>query len=273
MKVNTGNPFYRPRAVNRTLRGIIPSCVCDLDATRQVSYGGSGQNWANMVASPSDGSSRSAYNFVLGDTSAVAGNDPTFTGGVGSPSAYFALDGGDRFLLSGNNTTFIKNMPKSTGGTSFWFTLAFRYASPPSGAALYSCKSTSTTQGITLVTTSDRLQFSQYGDTGSSATVAGSGPLLVNGTHYLVIVSRQAGGTATRFWVNSRSKLDLAHSYNACVTDSTGKFSIGASPGGGSALGSGTRIYGFGMGNGFLDDAAAAKIFDLYNARHGRVYG
>ncbi len=272
MRVNTGNPFYQPHARPSTINSIISSSLCDLDATQQLSFTGSGQSWANMVLSPADGSTRSAYNFILGDTGAVGSNDPTFIGSPNANRSYFALDGGDRFLFAGNNTSFIKSLPRTVGGTDFWMALAFRYASPPTGAALFSCKSTSTTQGIALVTTSDRLQFAQYGDTASSATVSAAGQLLVNGTDYLVIVSRLANGLFTRFWVNSRSRQELAHNYNSCATDSTGKFSIGASPGGGSATGNGTRIYAFSMGNSFLDNSSVSKIFDFYNFRHKRVY-
>ncbi len=255
------------------LTNAAPSCILDLDITQPASFSPADQRWINLIPSPADGANRASYNALLGNDANAASNDPTPYGQPGMASTYFLLDGGDRFSSPDSLTPFIKALPKTTGGTALWFAIAFRYISNGLGQAFFSCKSTSTTAGITLVaTSSDRLQFAQYGDSGVSATSSSSGPLLTNGTDYLVLGSRAANGTVTSLWANTRNKTDLAHSYNVCSSDSSSFMSLGASPGGGSAMAGGTRLYAFAMGGALLDNAAAARLFTLYNARHQRTY-
>lgn len=82
--------------------------VFELDAGNSDSWGGSSP-WANTVAAPSDGSGQTAYDYNPGG----GGNSPTFTGSVGSPSAYWDFDGNDFFTLAGSSTAFLQDMHKT----------------------------------------------------------------------------------------------------------------------------------------------------------------
>ena len=86
-----------------------PSAVFDLDATSSASYSG-GQVWKNLISSPADGSSQTAYDFNRGGSSSSSTDDPTFVGTPGTKQAYWLLDGGDYFTLANSvsNATLSK---------------------------------------------------------------------------------------------------------------------------------------------------------------------
>ncbi len=257
-------------AVN-SLKDIVSSCVFDLDATKSASYGGSGQTWANLVSAPADGSSQSAYDFVLGDTNAVTTDDPTFTGSAGSSSAYFALDGGDYFdIASGANTNFLRDMHKTTGGSDLWFAIAFRYVDGGSQNTLFGTQAGSGVgMRVYVASSGDQVNVVQRG--GSSSTVSG-GTALTDGADHLVVISHSHGGNNTRIWVNTTTKTNVSQTFSTTTSDAANALSVAANGTHGALLANTTRIYAVAMGNAYIDDAEVALIAAEYNSRHGRSY-
>lgn len=76
--------------------GLTPGLQIVWDAGDEASFPGSGQNWANLGPTAN-------CDLWLGNSAAVAANDPTFTGVAGrrSDGEYFAMDGGDFFYAQG----------------------------------------------------------------------------------------------------------------------------------------------------------------------------
>lgn len=88
-----------------------------LDAAVSASYSGAGQTWANLTASPADGSSQSDYDFYLGASSAAEGSDPTFVGTAGTDVCYFSCGeapaANKYFTKAAANTTFLNGLHKA----------------------------------------------------------------------------------------------------------------------------------------------------------------
>lgn len=257
-----------PSVTDPSLKGVVSSCVFDLDATQSASYGGSGQVWANLVSAPADGSAQTAYDFTLGNTTSTASDDPAFNGSAGSASAYFSVDGGDLFRLGGN-TTFINSLHKTTGGSDFWIAAAFRFVSSGSVQELFSDRGSSNTGISWRISMSENLSVQQRGDS-ASVTCTDTVPL-GNGADHVGIVSVSASGSV-RFWLNSATKTTNTITYNATTADAGNTLALASNGAGGSRLANGSRIYAYSMGNSFLDDAQTAQILALYEARHGRDY-
>lgn len=66
-----------------------------LEATSSSSYGGSGETWSNIVASPASAgpADQTHYDAYLGATGTADGDEPTFNGTAGTSGADFTLDG------------------------------------------------------------------------------------------------------------------------------------------------------------------------------------
>lgn len=246
------------------LVGLPSSAVFDVDATQAASYGGSGQTWANLVAD-------TTHDWRLGASSSPSTDDPTFTGSAGSPSAYFALDGGDWFTLaSGTNTTFIEALHKTTGGTDWWLAIAGQFVSSASIQGFFGTSNATTVRGVYVATNaSNQIQTAVRGDTANVITSAAALPALTNGEDFLYIVS--IGSSGVRQWLDSRTKIEASFTKNTSTGAAGGAVSLGARMGG-SRMVNGTRIYACSMGNAYIDDAQAAQIISTYNARHGRTY-
>jgi hypothetical protein len=113
----------------------------------------------------------------------------------------------------------------------------------------------------------------QLGQRGDSATVSSTAtPTLVNGTNYLFVLSYDPVSAKRRFWVNTLSKSEATMTFNTTSTDCNGPMTIASAATGSTGMANGTRIYAMAMGNAFIDDADAAKLYTAYNARHGRTY-
>lgn len=262
------------------LDSVISSVCCDLDATISASYGGSGQTWANLIASPADTASQTAYDFYLGADGSSSTDDPTFTGSAGDAAAYFACDGGDYFTLKTLSSAVptLWNLQKSN--QTFWFASAFK--TPTSGTW-------SATRGFfgDAWTTSNK-GFLCYSNTAESLNIGiahGSGvvtqnqgtALFANDTDYLLIVSVDTTTTTNnvKSWINTTTATTNSKTYTATATDADGNFHVGALSNAGTVQGiaqSGVRIYHFSCGNEFLDDTKAGNIFAHLESRHSRDY-
>lgn len=275
--------FSRPRTVLMTgptyLDSAIASVVCDLDATISASYNGSGVTWANLIASPADGTTRSAYDFQLGDA-ATSTTYPTFNGTPGNISAYWTTDGGDYFRLKTLAGTLPVRWHRTSGGAPFWAAMTFK--TPPgifTGSRAFWGNATGTlNRGIvTYATSADTL--SMISSNASTAPVTNNLFGTFTGTtDYVYIFSADAslGAGNVRIWVNSTTGNSFTHSFSASVINSTDNFHLLASRGpfqdGVQFMEADLRLYSFAMGNEFLNDAGAAAIIAHLNARHGRAY-
>ena len=276
MLITLGRGLSQTARANNTksLRDVVSSAVFDVDATKASSYAGSGQVWTNLIASPADGSAKTAYDFYLGAGVSASTDDPTFTGTAGSPSAYFLLDGGDCFSLkSGANTAFLNALHKTTGGQDFWLAMALYVADQTATSVALSTKTASSTLGFNVqISSAEQVRFQQTGDaTLTTTTSSADHPAVSIGTNTVIIASYSSG--TLRSWVNSSTKVQRAMTFNTTSAAASGFLTIGGQGNAGSSkLANGTRIYAVAMGNAYIDDAQAATIISTYNTRHGRTY-
>jgi len=250
-----------------SLSDVVASTVFDLDATQSASYGGSGQTWANLATAPADSSAQTDYDVFLGNTSSPSSDDPTFTGSAGSAAAYWLLDGGDSFRKQTANTTFLKNLHKTTGGQDFWALMACQIPAA-SGQAFWG-NHTSTTAGIHSETTATKIRLIQRGTSDVLVTSATS---YVASTNSIFIVSHSHSTNQTRIWVNSRTADVLAHTFNTTTTDPSRDLQICDIGNGAASMNNLSRVYTFAMGNEYLDNTNAGLLFDALNTRHSRTY-
>lgn len=253
------------------LDAILPSVCFELDATLPDSYGGTGQVWSNVTTEPADGSAGSAYNFYLGADGNITAADPAFNGVAGTSGAYWSFDGGDAFKLAGAEG-FPGTLHK-TGGPDFTVLCAFRFQQNNLEQRLLTTQSSSgTSPGFTLgVNASERVILRQRGDS-SAVTAVLNDIILTTDTDYLCIASHRRSTATTRFWLNARTRIEMAHNFNPGTANAL-PATIGARATISAEFAApATRLYMLGLLNNFIGDPEAALIFDLLNARHGRIY-
>ena len=259
------------------LDGVIASAVCDLDATCLDSYGGSGQTWSNLIASPADGAAQADYDFYLGADGSASTDDPTFTGTAGDTAAYFAMDGSnDFFTIKGGNTSFINAMHKTTGGSSWW--VAF-IGYIDSTAANGQGNIAGTTAGYSLGpginirhntrTANRKMIASINGDTGADTFVGTD--TLAEDSYYFAVMSFDAATGNLRSYLNTLTAETDTLSLNATTSDAGYALTIGNNGYNDHPYPKG-RIIHFSMGNDSIDDSDAAAIIAHLETRHGRDY-
>lgn len=259
--------------VSPYLDGVLDSVVFDLDATIADSYGGSGVTWANLTATPADGSAQTAYDFFRGDGSSGT-TYPTFNGSAGDPAAYWSFDGNDYFKLkSGINTAFLNNLHKTTGGADFWYALTMGAVDFSGGnVPLFGTRSTvnNASHGIGYeVQTSENIRLAQ--SNGSAGSLLNLASIAISGDH-LLIVSYSHSTNQTKFWMDSATALTNAQTFVTSISNPGQAAVIGAYPAASAFLTNGTKIYSAAMGNEYLDDTKAAALIAHLNVRHGRTY-
>ena len=256
------------------LDSVMTGMVAQWDATVEQSYPGYEQAVSNIIAMPADGAGQNIYNLRLGNFSSVGSDDPSFNGTAGDPGAFFGFDGGDYFETYSNNTAFLNGLHKNSGD-DWWFAIAYNIASNAT-APLLSTISTTSAAGTYITSTSKSggigIQTTQRGDGGASSTNT-TGRTYQAGQWVLGIVSFSKAQGLKREWLNNRTMVQSGQSFVTATTDATVNLHIGARNDNTSFWPAGSKFAGAAIGIGFLDDAGAAKLFDWYNARHGRVYG
>lgn len=265
-------PAFRPgNQSSPWLDGVLTSAVFDLDATIAASYSGSGQGWSNLVAAPADGTAQAAYDFYLGNSAAATAADPTFTGSAGSAAAYWSFDGGDYFQAM-NAPSWLANVQRTDIANPATFIVAFRTASTSFHNIFGHLQSGTAANGYSLRIASGQLQYFGRGNSSNvSYNISGAGALSAS-TDYLLIVSLNVRNGAGKYWLNNRTGTAFTPAASTSTAAATGNFQAGSSGFGSSPLPSGSRLYACGGANAILDDAAAALVFDHYNARHARTY-
>jgi len=255
-----------------SMQRLIASACVDVDATLAESYSGSGQHWQNLVPVPADGTLKSENDWFLGASATANSFDPTFTGSADDPGAYFLMDGGDLFLcempVSDADSAMLK-AHRTSGGNDWWLALSFR--TPPDDGTtdiFFTTQNTPSSSGITILQgATEGLVIRQYASGIGASDVAGT-PTLTPDTNYLLIVSHSHADNETRYWLNSDTKVEVAHTFNASSTNSP-YASIGSHSGTTSGItDNGTRVRAFSFGNEYIDDDKAALIIEEYETRH-----
>lgn len=252
---------------------VLASTCCDLDATISASYGGSGQTWANLIASPADGSAQTGYDFHLGTDDSSSTDDPTFSGSPGDDAAFFSHDGGDWFALKNiANAITIKNAHR-TDQAGVWMAIALRPFLPTS--YYFGNSFSSSTAGMRFTDLGGDLDIDILISNGSSNAILWDLGSISNGEDLLAIFSWDGTSTSnnTRLWLNSTTKIENSLSLKTSTTSATTIFNVGnANNDSASAIRNGSRVYHFSCGNAFIDDAVAADIFTHLETRHNRDY-
>lgn len=250
---------------------ILDSPCFELDATLVNSYAGSGQIWANVIAAPADGAAMTDYNFYRGADETATATDPAFNGVAGTSEAYWSFDGDDAFKRAGPEG--LSETLHKTGASDFTVICAFRFQQNNLEQRFFTTQNSGgLTAGIAFgVNASERMILRQRGDS-AAVTAVLNDVILTSGTDYLCIASHSRATNTTRFWLNDRTKTEIAHSFNPAAGDALA-VTIGARPTISAEFAApGTRLYTLGLLNSFIGDPEAALIFDLLNTRHGRIY-
>ena len=263
-----GNPVF--------LDDVINSVCFDLDATIAASYddGVDSQKWFNLISSPADGESQSAYDFYRGVDGSASTDDPTHNGTVGNDAAYWTLDGGDFFKpVSGANTTLLGDLHKTTGGKDFWIAIAwFQTDTTWVHANLFTTRTSGATgkKGIEFfATASELVHMAQRG--GVATPYIYSGVTSPKDGSHIAIVTHSHSTNKTRIYLDETTTSEQAHTFNT-ITTASGLATIGAYANGADAMGTETRLYSIALGNEYISDTEVANIIAHLENRHNRDY-
>lgn len=250
------------------LDGVLSGVVFELDATIADSYPGTGTTWANLTASPADGSAQTAYDFYLGNDGVTATQFPTFNGSAGDAAAYWSFDGGDFFTLkSGANTDFLNNLHKTTGGQDFTIVFTAQHSDNTWGNSrsffITQFAWNGTQHGIWTETRAT--EDYRLGQSGGSIATADSPGVQTSG-EFITMIAHNHSANETTFWVRSATGGAVAHTF----TTSTAAASIAAQIG--RLLTAEERLYSMAMLNKVITDEEAALIIAHMEARHSRDY-
>ena len=267
----TGNSQLNPiSSGGGSLQSIVSSCVFDLDATQEASYGGSGTTWVNLVAAPADSEVQTAYDATLGD-GVTAGLMPTFTGTAGDSGAYWLFDGTDYFKMDGTLTTFMQNLPVRPAGQDF--TLVMTYKWVDAFGCLFSTGSNSTANpGLTIFNKNSstvRLRALMHPNSGGSTVVDIGNEAISAGDDVCLIYKRE--GDAITIQLKGFSNT------GALSTNSTAGLQMPAISGYAASpttleMPNTTRIYSCAMFNEALSAEDIAAVKTELGSRHGRTY-
>jgi hypothetical protein len=265
--------------INGTLDAFVASTCGELDATLSASYGGSGQTWASVTASPADGASQTDYDFFLGETGTATSDDPTFTGSAGDSGAYFLMDGGDHFLQK-TNTTLINRL-QADNGQDWWMVFAFHWPSTATSTnpILYATGGLPAETGIEIFIGSSgngpAIRTRLNHNRGSTRTVNnfnGAG-YFVPGNDYLIGFTFDSGAdTITHFRNLATPETSGDINSDTGTANSTYNASLGRRGGGGNNLSNNFRVYHASFGNGLLTSGQFSNIKNVLESRHGRTY-
>ncbi len=227
----------------------------DVDATLSASYSGSGTKWANLTASPDDGSIQSAYDFTLEST-------PTFNGSANNAAAYWSFSGSNYFQIAAGNTTVLNNMAKTTGGSAVTIGLAFKTPALAT-ARMYGTGVVSGLFYQVINTGVNRVQSAASG----SNNLVGS---LLSSTNYLILIALDVTSGTMKSAINARTFTSETPTFNTNTTN--GAAMQIAADGATNIMPSGSLIYGCYFFNKLLSDTNLSGVVDQINLRHNRTY-
>jgi len=214
------------------------------------------QTQTNLTVSPASGVGQTANDWTLGATTGSSTDDPTFTSG---PPDYLLHDGGDFQTLIGANTTFMKNLHKTTGGQAATIGIAFRTPTSFSGEQVFWSTRLESGMGISFfINGAGNLRVRHQGDGGA---VTWTLPGLSTSTDNYVLIAFDFTNDATKVtsWINSGTGLDDTDATaSTTTTDPDNKMTFGSNTDPANFLVNTTRVYAMNAFNEVLDDTKAA---------------
>lgn len=251
------------------MQDIVSSACCDLDATIDASYGGSGETFSNLIPTPADSESQTSWDAWLGGSGTTDGDEPTFNGSAGDSGAYFSVDGSDTFEFK-TATDLQNNMIKDNA--KFWIACAFQPAAISTSYRLFG--SGTTANGIDLIFQSTtRVRVRAYQDSGLNGALDFN-PLsltLSGGTDYLFILSFDEATGNGILWINGTKHTASVTYTTPTATNPTAPLNI-FSNNSTSFMPNSSRLYAFAVGNDTLSDSDESAIRAEYNTRHNKTY-
>jgi hypothetical protein len=277
--INEGSPY---------LDGVRPDVVFEIDATKTASYSGTGDDFFNLIETPSDGSSQADLHWLL-DNAGTTGENPIFYGSAGTSSAYFGFtstvtDEGGFFktVRSGNDLPqFFKDLHKSQGGT---WTLAFvaKLESdhiPTLFSTMYFSDNTRNSLGMMIEDLLEDQQIEIYlGDnslnTGFSSGTS-FGPIDITQENlYIISASKTNTNIRIRMWENDSLIGDHTRTYvHNTLANPTTHAVIGAADitANNATYDTGTFTWAAGMTR-FLTDSDQVELLNYVEATLGRDF-
>ena len=250
--------------------------VCYLDTGDGASWNSNENIWRNLVTSPADASSRSAYDFYLGSSSSSESSDPTFSGVPGGRSAneYFSFDGGDYLTLAGANTAFVNSLHKS--GAEFTIVLVMRLgaygswglfgSTAPSGGNYTGiiCENNNTTNGSI---------FFQVYNSGAGVLSGGaastSSVKLTKGIYSFVAITFKDSTSSLGIYVNGSQETFSKQYSSPATTSAVNTLQLMAFGGNGVPATSGSRLAIFQLYNRALTKTELDQSFAAIRSRFG----
>jgi hypothetical protein len=258
-----------------SLQDEVASTCFHLDATDAASYSGSGQEWLNLIDTPADGTSKTDHDMWRGSSSSSSTDDPTFNGTAGDPAAYWSTDGGDQFYYKLSTIPgFLGNIHKTAQSEGFWMAFAFQRPNTGDTIHLFANANVTADRGFAFFSTGTGFGFSRFRDS-TAQTTWNNSYTITHSVPHVGIVSMPGDKSIARFWVNERTARTMnspGWTNNTDPARPTQVVGLRRAPPLGGFAPSGTRLYAIAGGNSYLDDTAAGKIFDFFNAKHGRTY-
>ncbi len=264
------------------IQPIVPSVVFDIDSTSGLSFDGTSQTWANLVATPADGSSQTAYDFLRGSDSSASANDPSFVGSPDTRSAEFSGNGSQYFTIRDGNTTFINNLHRTDFGGSWWAAITGSFVSRSSsvnGQSLFGTggRDSATRHGMDFGNgfwdTSNKGYFQACGAQGFPGNVSLSGAADICTDNYIFIgLSYTPSTGAIKIYVGNNAAITAGNSFYASTVNASSPLQVLAGGVADAIAYSGTKLIGLSMGNALMTDTIAANLRSIYSTRHNRIY-
>lgn len=258
-------------AMGISLDYIVPNVEFHCEVTVAASYPGSGNVIDNLVAAPQSGAAQADYDL----TKAGAGNF-TFVGSAGDPGAYINItgDASCRFGVAAN-TTWLKNLGKTTGGQDFCLIWAGKFQQNDANQIFLGTQNAASEIGIGLTSAStENLSLRQQGDSAATNTNLPNGTL-VDATDYLIGASHGHTANTTgqsRLWLNTDTATQANHVMNTTTTDPVRLFAACAGGNSGSAMPADTRFKTVAGISGYMDNTTWAKITAYFEYLHAINY-
>lgn len=267
--------IYESGGADGSIADIVPDAVFDLDSTQDASYGGTGQTWANLVSNPSDGSSQTDYDALLGQDGSASTDDPTFVGTPGTAGAYFLHDGGDVFSL-----TTKPDLIKQLHWLSTSHTLIFcgQIGIATNNGIIGTGEASAAVPNMRILwqgsTSPPRVLVSRGMGGSFFSTIVNADAPGIGDT--CLIVSHDAGTGNTTVYRNG-AKFTSATQGNSVEDNSSNTLpllggTLNTSGGISLPLTDNTRSRAYGLIQRAITDQEAADLLAFYNTRHGGVY-
>ena len=253
--------FYKKPDVGggfATIQDAISGSICDLWAGESTSYSGTGTDWSNVIAVPSDGSTQASNDFTIDDL--VAGGGVTFS------TDHFLPDGADQGLeMTGTITTFWDEIHQNTSGKQWFFAFYGDIPLTTTASMFDQTSQSSGNKGLSCrILTSGRVDIFQ--SNGSSNASYSSATGVITTGKKLTIITFDLDTNAVTVYHNG-VKTTGTLTYGASTGSATNKPRFGILHSNALEYSSGTEIYGISYGDTFVNDTEAANLKTLYEGR------